>query len=511
MTLLRSGIIVAFFTLLSRIFGLLRELFIASLFGAGAVADSVNVAFKLPNLFRRIFGEGALSTVFVPIFNTKMLQSTEAACRFSGAIFTLLLVVLILLVLAIQAFMPSLMFIIAPGFYADPAKFQLTVILCRIAMPYLIFISITALFGAMLNSVKKFAAFAFVPSILSLGVIAGTLMAERYFPLAYSAALSLLMAGMLQVAFMFYCLRKANLKFPVIFTPSDRDVKKFLFNMGPAVLSSGAQQLNLFISQSLASFIPGAVSILSYADRIYQFPLSLIGVTFSTILLPELSKIYKTHNHQEALKVLTSSVKIGLLLAMPAACGIMVLSQPIIHLLYERGAFTPADTIRTAQTLTVFAAGLPAFVLIRILTTVFYANHDTKTPLRITIWVLLANIALNLVLMRSYAHIGIALGSAIAAWYNVFLLNKKVKKYSPFSLLSNMKLFYLKLVISCVAMSGVIFTISLFYSDLFYSNSVLVKGGFLLLVIAIGVGIFILNILYFGLHKILFSSYARSF
>ena len=496
-----SGITIAFFTFLSRIFGLARELFIASLFGASSTADSVNVAFKLPNLFRRIFGEGALSSVFIPIFNERMLQSKDAARNFTGEIFTLLLLTLITLVVLIQIFMPFLMFIIAPGFNEDKEKFDLTVLLCRISMPYLIFISVTALFGGILNSVKRFAAFAFSPVLLSIFVIVGTVILQKQLLSSIAICLSLLIAGCAQVLFMFYCIIKAGLTFPLIFKPSDKDVKKLLLNMGPATISSGAQQLNLFISQSIASFIPGAVSLLSYADRIYQFPLSIIGVTFGTLLLPELSKIYKINDLEQAAQVLNKAIKAGLLLSMPAAFGIIALSHPIIHIIYEHGAFTADDTIKTAQAISGFAFGLPAFVLIKILMPIFYANQDTKTPLKITLYSLAANTILNFLLIVPLGTVGIALGSSAAAWYNVWLLVKYMKKYNDFSLSASMKLFFLKVLCSCGMMTIAISIINYYYGPYFYSESLFISIMVLTATILAGMLVLLLMSLYFRLHK----------
>ncbi|MCC8417907.1 MAG: murein biosynthesis integral membrane protein MurJ [Rickettsia endosymbiont of Bryobia graminum] len=501
MALFRSGIIVAFFTLISRIFGLARELFIASLFGASNVADSVNVAFKLPNLFRRIFGEGALSAVFVPIFNAKIIESRAAATRFTGAIFTILLITLIIIVILMEVFMPSLMVIIAPGFYRDLDKFNLTVTLCRITTPYLVFISVTALLGGILNSVKRFAAFAFSPIILSLAVIFITLLLEDRVKAPMAVSISVLIAGILQIIFMFFCIIRAGLAFPIVFDSSSKDVKKFLFNIGPAAVGSGVQQLNLFISQSIASFIEGAISILSYADRIYQFPLSIIGATFSTILLPELSKIYHLNDLKKITKIQNNAVKIGLLLSLPSAFGIIILSEPIIHIIYERGAFTPEDTVKTAQAISAFALGIPAFVLAKILTPIFYANHDTKTPLKITVYSLLANTILNIILMIPFGHIGIALGSSIAAWYNVWLLYIYTKKHGHFAIDSKLYLFCRKLLLSCTIMVVVILTIKYYCTPYYFSKFLLVKSSLLVMTILAGMIAYFLMIYYFRLYQ----------
>ncbi|MFV9957053.1 MAG: murein biosynthesis integral membrane protein MurJ [Rickettsia conorii subsp. raoultii] len=488
--LFRSGVVVAFFTLISRIFGLVREQFIASLFGSTPMGDSINVAFKLPNLFRRIFAEGALSSVFIPIYNEKMLISKKAANNFSGEVFTLLLLTLIVIIALMQIFMPQLMLFIAPGFHGKKEKFELTVFLCRITIPYLIFVSLTALLGGILNSVKKFAAFAFSPVILSICVIIFTLTFDHYIESTISISLSLIMAGILQVSFMFVCVKRADLNFPIIFNPSDPDVKKLLINMGPATISSGVQQLNLFISQSIASFIEGAISILSYADRIYQFPLSIIGTSFSTILLPELSKIYKSNDIVAAKKIQNNAIRMGLLLSLPATFGIIILSHPIINIIYERGVFTSQDTTNTAKAISAFALGLPAFILAKILTPIFYANGDTKAPLKITLFSIIINTGMNLLLMDSLKHIGIAVGTSIAAWYNLGLLYSYTTKQNKLHIEAGIKLFCGKILLCCTLMSIIIALIKHYYLEYFYSEYLLIKVCMLGSTIAVGMGAF---------------------
>lgn len=500
-SLFRSGIIVAFFTLISRIFGLGRELFIAGLFGAGSVADSVNVAFKLPNLFRRIFGEGALSVVFIPIFNEKLLESKNVARHFTGAIFTILLLVLVIIIVLMQVFMPSLMFVIAPGFHENSDKFNLTVTLCRITMPYLVFISLVALFGGILNSVKRFMAFAFSPIILSLSVIITTMILQKHIGSAISVSVSLIIAGVGQIIFMFCCVVRADLFFPLVWNPFDRDVKKFLCNMGPATISSGAQQLNLFISQSIASFIEGAISILSYADRIYQFPLSIIGATLGTILLPELSKHYQMNDLKQVAIIQNNAIRIAILLSLPAMFGIIALSEPIIHIIYQRGAFTYSDTVKTAEAISAFALGLPAFIISKILMPIFYANQDTKTPLKITLYSLASNTLLNILLMIPFGQVGIALGSSISAWFGVWLLHIYSKQYGNFFINTKLSSFIVKILLSCLTMVTVICIIRYFYSEYFYSEYFLVKSSMLVATILIGVLIFLIMIFYFKIYQ----------
>lgn len=501
--LLRSGVVVAFFTLLSRFFGLARELFIAATFGTTQIADCVNVAFKFPNLFRRIFGEGALSAVFIPMYSEKLVTSKKDAKKFSGEIFILLFITLTCLTVILQIFMPFLMVLIAPGFMYSGEKYDLAITLCRLTIPYVIFVSITALFGGMLNSVRKFAAFAFVPILMNICVIIIPYFSKDFVEPHYGISFALIIAGIMQVLFMYFCLIRAGLKFPLLFKPKDPEVKKLIKKMGPATMSSGAQQLNLFISQSIASFLPGAVSILSYADRLYQLPLSLIGVTFGTILLPELSKIYKKKDYTEANFLQNKAIKIAFTISIPAMLGLLTLSQPIIHLIYERGEFSSNDTFLTANALAAFSFGLPAFVLAKILTPIFYANLDTKTPFKITVYSLVINTTLNILLMIPFGHVGIALGSSIAAWINVWLLNKHAKQYGDFLITSDTKKFAFKILVCGLVMSGFILVVNHYFGELFFSSIFVIKAASLLGTIAFAIVIFIVSAYFFKIHKIL--------
>lgn len=491
--LLRSGFTVAIYTFLSRVFGLVREIFIANMFGAGSAADSVNVALKLPNLFRRIFAEGALASVFVPMFGAKLLESKAEAERFASKIFWLLSVVLIILTGLMQYFMPQLMFIIAPGFHGSIEKFNLTVLLCRITMPYLIFISVAALMGGMLNSVKKFWPFAFVPVLFNVFIIAGTVVMEGHIDKTEAVSYSVIICGLAQLVFMWVCTKNAGFSNPLCSDLNsktttffiDKDVRKLLRLMIPATISSSALQLNIFISQSIASFIPGAVSILSYAERIYQFPLSIIGIAFATVLLPELSKLYKSGDKDATVTTQNNAIKFALLLSIPCTIGIIILSKEIIHLIYERGAFMSEDTTKTAAAISAFAAGLPAFILTKVFTPIFYANHDTKTPMKITLYALSFNIIINIILMQFLGVTGIALGSSIAAWYNVWLLVKYARNHGYFSITEETKMFVLKILLCSFVMLIVIMVTKYQIGHHCFNDSSLIKALYMMLIIFI--------------------------
>lgn len=499
--MLKSGFIVASLTLLSRVFGLAREFFIAYSFGTSAIADCVNIAFKFPNLFRRIFGEGALSAVFIPIFSKKLLVSRDEAKKFSGSIFCILLIVLSVLTLILEIAMPYLMVIIAPGFYQNSEKFLLCITLCRITTPYLIFLSITALFGGMLNSVGRFWALSFAPVIMSATVIIFTYYFQGYYTAHYSIAYSLIFAGILQIIFMVANLHKANLLFSFKIDRNDPAIPKFLNKMTPAAISSGAQQLNLFISHSISSFIPGAISILSYADRLYQLPLALIGITFATVLLPELSKLYKTKDYNKTNHLQNTSIKAALLISIPAALGLFAMSEPIISMIYERGEFIRQDTIITAKSLAAFSFGLPAFTLSKILLPIYYANLDTKTPLRITIYSIIINLILSILLMIPFGVVGIAAGVSISTWINVWWLISGVKQFGNFKVQNSTKFFVIKTFISSLIMLSYIYVVDFYLHKYFFSTELLVKLLSVFGVIASSMVVFGISAIIFRLHK----------
>lgn len=500
----RSGIIVAFFTLISRLFGLAREFFIAYNFGTTEIADCVNIAFRFPNLFRRIFGEGALSSVFVPIFSKKLLISHQEAKKFGGNVVGLLVIVLIIMTLLIEIFMPQLMILLIPGFYSNTLKFNLAVDLCRITTPYLIFLSMVAIFGGMLNSIGKFWALAFSPVIMSTTVIIFTFYFEQFGTAHYSIAYSLVLAGILQILFMFVCLKRANLTFYPTINTHDTSVIKLLRKLGPAVLSSGTQQLSLFISQSLASFLPGAISILNYADRLYQLPMALIGVTFGTILLPALSRLYKSKNYYQINILQNTAIKIALFISIPASFGLYAMSEPIIHLIYERGEFARSDSLITAQVLSVFAFGLPAFTLSKIFTPVFYANLDTKTPLRISIYSLLINTGLNILLMQPFGTIGIAAGFTLSSWFNLWLLERGTHKFGTFIIDKDTKIFIVKTIIISVIMLLFIEIMKFYLADVFFSGRIFIKILSILGVIFTAVIIFVILSFFLRLDRVIY-------
>ena len=456
--------------LLSRITGLFRELFIAYLFGVGANSDAVNTAFKLPNLFRRIFGEGALSSVFIPEYTKKRIESEIESKKFASSIFAILITTLLFLVLLMEIFMPYLMYLIAPGFSSDPAKLDLAILLSRITIFYLVFISASALFGGMLNSIGKYAPFAFAPVLLNLSIIMFTICTKNVLDNKIAISISILIAGILQVGLVYLFVKLYRIDFKFSLPKMNEDSKVFIKRLSPAIVSGGMVQLSLFISHSIASFFPGSISILSYADRIYQLPLSVIGVTLSTMLLPELSSLYQKNLTKQIFAKQNQYIRIASLLSFPCAFGIYILSHPLIYILYQRGAFTDADTIMTARILALFAIGLPAFILNRILMQVFYADGDTQTPMKITLYTLMINIVLNILLILKLSYFGIALGTSIAAWVSVVIQIIYLRKSKLIEINRSTYLYVIKSNF-CSLIMFIIVSISLFYTKyMIYTN-----------------------------------------
>ena len=425
MSLLRSVATVGSYTLLSRVMGFVRDILTAALLGAGPVADAFFVAQRLPNLFRSLFAEGAFSAAFVPLFaGTMAQQGKEAARLFAEDALAVLLAALLAFVLLGEIFMPSVMRLIAPGFAEDPDKFALAVALTRITFPYLLFIALVALQGGVLNSVDRFAAAAATPILLNLFLIAALLMMRRFgWHDGRALAWAITGAGLAQFLWLMFSCARAELGLRLPWPRLTPEVRRTLAIMGPGAIGAGVTQVNLLVSTALASFLPGgSVSYLYYADRLNQLPLGVVGIAVGTAILPPLSRHLRLGEDSAAVETQNRGLELALLLTVPAAVALAVLAQPILAVLFQRGAFSPTDTAATASALAAYAAGLPAFVLIKVLAPAFFARHDTATPVRVAITAMAVNLALTLILMQFLAHVGIALATSCAGWLNALTL-----------------------------------------------------------------------------------------
>jgi len=423
--LLRSVATVGSYTLLSRVFGFVRDILTAAILGAGPVADAFFVAQRLPNLFRSLFAEGAFSAAFVPLFAGTMAEHGKEAARiFAEDALAVLLAALLGFVLLGEIFMPAVMGVIAPGFAEDPGKFGIAVELARITFPYLLFIALVALQGGVLNSIDRFAAAAATPILLNLFLIAALLLMDRSgWRDGRALAWAVTGAGLAQFLWLLSSCARAGLALRLPRPRLTPSVRRTLAVMAPGTIGAGVTQLNLLISTALASLLAGgSVSYLYYADRLNQLPLGVVGIAVGTAILPPLSRQIRLGQFADAITTQNRGIELALLLTLPAAVGLALLAKPILSVLFQRGAFSAADTAATAAALAAYATGLPAFVLVRVLAPAFFARHDTATPVKTAVASMAANLSLTLILMQFLAHVGIAVATTVAGWVNALTL-----------------------------------------------------------------------------------------
>ena len=441
MSLLSKFATVGGATLVSRIFGFGREMMMASALGVGPVADAFNLAFRFPNLFRRLFAEGAFNAAFIPLFSRSLEEEGEdGARRFANEIFSTLFTALVVLTVLALVFMPVLVkTIIAPGLAVcvdDPsaggdviscaARYDITVTFSRIMFPYLACMSLMAMVCGILNAFRRFFAAAAAPTLLNfilIGVLSWCLWTEADKPtIGFLMSWGVMIAGLAQLAMVVVAMRMAGFGVALRRPRWTKGLKRLLVLAGPAALIGGITQINLFVGQAIASFKPGAVSILQYADRPYQLPLGMIGVAIGVVLLPELARALKAGHLREAQHTQNRSLEFALFLTLPAAVALFIIPEPIIRVIYERGAFDPSVTPVVASVLGLYALGLPAFVMIKVFSPGYFAREDTKTPMKATLASAGANIVLSLILFWLIAERGIALATTLAGWLNAGLL-----------------------------------------------------------------------------------------
>ena len=415
-------------TLGSRVFGFARETLMAAALGTGPMADVFYAAFRFPNLFRRLFAEGAFNAAFVPLFAKEIeANGVDGAKRFSEEVFGVLFSVLMLITIVMELSMPLLVqWVIAPGFSDDPVKYSLTVRLAAVMFPYLMCMSLTAMLSGMLNSLHHFFAAAIAPVFLNILMI-GALLWALYTGAdpamtAWYLSWSVLAAGVLQMAVVYAGVRHAGIKLSFKLPRFTPNVKRLLVLAVPAAVTGGITQINQLIGQAIASGKEGAIAALQYADRIYQLPLGVVGVAVGVVLLPELARALKAGHMKEAGNIQNRSMEFVLFLTLPAAAALWVLSDEIIRVLYERGAFTQENTTVIAAILAIYGIGLPGFVMIKALQPGFYAREDTRTPMRFTGISVVINSALAISLFPILAERGIAIAEAAAGWINTVLL-----------------------------------------------------------------------------------------
>ena len=473
MNLLSTTSIFSFYTLISRVLGYVRDILIAIFLGASIFADAFFVAFRIPNTFRRLFAEGTFNAAFVPSYTSENIKGKNYSQRFADEVFNLLLISLLFIVLLAEIFTPFLVYLIAPGFFSNSEKFNLAIELTRITFPFLLFVSISSFFAGILNSNNKFAAAAAAPIILNLILILALFVAY-FFGLNYTKVLSygVFFSGVIQLLFLVYFSRKyyfPRVKLRYNFTYK---VKSFLKKLLPSIFSSGVTQINILIGTIIASFQTGAVSYLYYADRVYQINLAIAGVAVSTVSLPLLSKEIKKGNVFKVKDIQNKSLELSLLLSIPAAAGLVIASYDIVNALFGYGSFEKNDVLKTSEALKYFGYGIPAFALVKVLSNLFFARGNTKTPFYISVIIVFLNVSVSLAFFNKIGFLIIPIATTLSTWIGTFIYFGILAKKKFYETRGNSTANILKIILSTTIMSiFLLIALNYFSSNLDYLNT----------------------------------------
>ncbi len=458
-SLLRSSGVVSVMTLLSRVFGLVRDVVIAALFGASSGADAFFVAFKIPNFFRRLFAEGAFSQAFVPVLSAYRSQHTDREVRalansVAGVLGTLLLVLTVLAVASSEA----LTWLFAPGFADDAVKFTLASDMLRITFPYLMMISLTAFAGAILNSYGYFAVPAFTPVLLNLVLISAALWLTPWFsePII-GLAWGVFIAGLVQLFFQFPFLLKMGLLPRPRLDYRHEGVRRIFRLMLPALFGVSVSQLNLLLDTILASFLQtGSISWLYYSDRLAELPLGVIGIAIATVILPSLSRKHAEQSQQAFSATMDWALRMVILIGVPAATALIVLAEPLVTTIFYYGEMTTFDVMMASASLRAYALGLLAFMLIKVLAPGYFSRQDMKTPVRIGIYAMSANMVFNLLLIWHLEHVGLALATALSSWLNAYWLFRGLRQTNIYLPAAGWVAFGLRILLASTVMAAFI-------------------------------------------------------
>lgn len=473
MNLIRSITTVGGYTIGSRLLGFVREILTASLLGAGGAADALVVAIKLPSFFRRLFAEGAFNASFVPLFaGILATNGKEEARTFAEQILTLWVGALFLLILCIEFFLPTLLPLLVPGFKDTPDRLYYAIEFSRITFPFIFFISLTALYSGMLNSIDKFAVVASAPMVGNMAILTIVMIFfNKFSSSGYAFSCGILACGILQWLWVWIPSLKEGMGLRFVRPHFDDNVKRFFKVLAPAAFGSGVVQINLFIGAFIASWLPtGAISYLNYADRLNQLPLSVIGVAVSTALLPILSRQIRSGSWENAHKTQSQALEFSMFLTLPAALALIFLAEPFVMVVFERGAFSAQDTWATALTLQALAVGLPAYVLIKVFSSSFFARQDTLTPVYTACAGIVVDIVLSIVLMNSFHQVGIGFATAVAGWVNALMLGYILWRQGHLCFDCRLKKFVSRMILTCGG------TIILLKSLQFFVQPLLLRG-----------------------------------
>lgn len=455
--LLRSTMVVSLFTMISRLLGFVRDMAVARAFGASPLMDAFLVAFKIPNFMRRLFAEGAFSQAFVPILSEyQEKKSPEALLDFLGVICGTLSSILIAVVVIVELTTPLWIRVFAPGFEVDGVRYLSATYMLRWTFPYLALISITAFTSAVLNAHSKFAVPAATPIFLNVTMIAFVLWVcpQVDIPI-YALAMSVFVAGIIQCVFQWPFLVRLGLMFRPRVNWRDSEVKRLLKQMVPALFGVSIAQINLLFDTLFASFLPvGSIGWLYYSDRLMNFPLGVFGVAIATVILPHLSRACASNDAKQYEQSVDWAIKSILLIGIPSAVGLMLLANPLLIVLFNYGHFGLNDVHQSSYSLVAFCLGIPAFMLVKVLASAFYAKQDIKTPVRIGAFAMVTNVVLNLLFIQPFQHMGLALATSIAGYINVLLLLAYLRKNQWYTFQRSWFKFLIHLVLSVALMGG---------------------------------------------------------
>ena len=458
MNLIKSTTTFGFFTIISRILGYIRDILIAIFLGSGLLADAFFVAFRIPNTFRRLFSEGTFNAAFVPSYASELSKGKDNADNFATSIFSFLILGLFFIVLLIEILMPLFVFLIAPGFSGDEEKMELVINLTRITFPFLFFVSLSSFFSGILNSHNRFAAASAIPIILNVLLI-GVLFFGKILDdsLVYYLSYAVVIAGIIQFFFLYIIVKKFYLpKISFQFKLNEK-IKIFFKKLLPSIFSSGVTQINILVGTIIASFQASAVSYLYYADRIYQINLAIAGIAISTVILPKLSKLIEQENNIETINIQNKALELSLFLSVPAAIALLIASEPIISSLFGYGSFSEIGVKNSATALFYFAFGLPAFAIIKVFSSFFFARHETKIPFYISIVSVILNIIISIVFFEKIGFKIIPIATSISSWINAGLLYFFMMKKKYFEFNNLFKSRFPRVIFSSICMCVVLF------------------------------------------------------
>ena len=492
MNLVKSTGTFGFYTIISRLLGYLRDILIAIFLGTGLLADAFFVAFRIPNTFRRLFSEGTFNAAFVPSYTSEMIKGKNQSNKFANNIFNFLFLVLLFLTLIVQIFMPVFVSMIAPGFMGDIEKMEIAVNLTRITFPFLFFICLASFFSAILNSHNKFAAASAAPIILNIILIlilifSRSLGDQLVYYLSYGVSLS----GILQLLFLYkfvskhYSL-KFNFKIKI-----DNKVRIFFNKLLPSIFSSGVTQINILVGTIIASFQASAVSYLYYADRIYQINLAIAGIAIGVVILPQLSKNIQSKKKNKILLIQNKALELSLFLSLPASVALLIGSEQIISALFGYGSFNETSVTNSSLALYYFSLGLPAFALIKIFSTFFFANNNTKVPFYLSLVSVILNILVSVYYFSEIGFIIIPIATTISSWFNAIILFLFLKNKNLFFFNEIFIIKFIKIIIASVFMGLFFnFVLNYFENELAFDNKF--KSFYLLLTVVLGLSFYLI-------------------